>query len=155
MSLGSFFPDALKKQRILSQLKPGVVIKHSTVMDDGLVHDKRFVVLSVSGETLTCVINSELSNFINCRPFLKRCQVPVSCAGREFLDRNSYIDCSRVRTYFTSEIVAQLLKHPEWVYGNIDSALRTEILDKLSQSEAIEPAVLKVCCTDLESASLP
>lgn len=155
MSLGSFFPDALKKQRILSQLKPGVVIKHKTTMDDGQVHEKRFVVLSVSGETLTCVINSELSNFIKIRPFLLACQVQVACNGREFLEWDSYIDCSRVRTYSTAEVVAQLLNHPEWIYGNIDGALRTDILHALSQSEAIEPAVLKVCCTDLTSVPLP
>jgi hypothetical protein len=154
MSLGSIFPDAFKKKRITERLKPGIVIKHKAVMDDGKEHEKRYVVLSVSESTLTCVINTDLSNFIKSRAHLLNCQISVPGKNYEFLDHDSYIDCSRIRTYKTSEIISQLLAEPSWIYEKIDDPLRKKIIEAMEKSEAIDPIVLKKCCKELGSAEL-
>lgn len=154
MSLGSIFPDALKKQRIANRLKPGIVIKHKAQMDDGVVREKRYVVLSVSEDTLTCVINSQVSNFIKCREYMLKCQIAVSGNNYNFLDHDSHIDCSRVRIYKTSEIISQLSNDPSWIYENIDDKLRKEIIEALSKSESIDSITLRKCCTDLTNADL-
>lgn len=155
MYLGKFFPNELKSKSIRDRLKPGAVIKHEAVMDDGAVHEKRFVVVSVTEKTVTCVINTKLSNYILARPYLKECQVPVAGADREFLDHDSYIDCSNFRIYSTAEVVEQLLENPGWIYGYIDEELRAEIISKLHLSDAIAPVDLKKFCSDLIAATLP
>ena len=57
MNLGSGFPDDFRLAQIRRRLKPGVVIELFRRMDDGRLHEKRFVVLHVDAHTTTCVIN--------------------------------------------------------------------------------------------------
>ena len=65
MSLGSGFPPDFLRQRVQAQLRPGAVIKLVRKMDDGLLHEKRFVVLHVDETTVTCVINSRISRHLS------------------------------------------------------------------------------------------
>ena len=43
MALGSAFPRDFVESQIRRRLKPGTVIKMRQTMDDGLIHEKRFV----------------------------------------------------------------------------------------------------------------
>lgn len=68
MSLGSLFPKGLATASIGRQLQPGTVVKFNAIMDDGKLHEKRFLVLSVDARTTTLVMSSEISAFIRARP---------------------------------------------------------------------------------------
>lgn len=70
MALGASFPPGFLEVQIRRNLVPGAVIKLCQKMDDGKVHEKRFVVLHVDENTTTCVINSEISAFLLRRPAL-------------------------------------------------------------------------------------
>lgn len=142
MPLGSSFPPSFVAAQVRRQLTPGAVIKQRQVMDDGVLHEKRFVVLHVDEHTVTCVINSEVSAFLQARPALLKCQVAMPAAAHPFMRHDSHVDCSRARTYRTSDVVRELVAEPGWVLGTITTDLRDEISAalKFSQTLSVEEA---------------
>jgi hypothetical protein len=151
MSLGNAFPASFAQAQIKRQLKPGTVVKLSFVMDDGKLHEKRFIVLNISDETLTCVINSKISPLLSTRPHLLKCQVLVKASLHPFMDWDSHADCSRVRSYPTAEVISQLCREPSWIMGEITESLRDDILAGLKASITTSPAITKLCCESLTS----
>lgn len=108
MSVGSGLPGDFLEAQIRRRLRPGAVIKLYRKMDDGRLHEKRFVVLHVAAHTATCVINSEVGPFVRARPELHRCQVLMPARDHEYMDHDSHVDCSRTRAFLTEDVVAAL-----------------------------------------------
>ncbi|WP_133702333.1 hypothetical protein [Roseateles toxinivorans] len=120
-------------------------------MDDGDVHEKRFVVVGADSDTVTLVINSEIGPFIQARPKLLKCQVQIAAESHPFMDHDSHIDCSRLRTYTTTEVVRQLVAQPHWTLGSISDTVRNEIAAAMKASVVIEPAALSKWLPGLEN----
>lgn len=151
MSLGDAFPASFKSAAIKRQLRPGAVVKIETTMDDGEIHEKRFVILHVdeATSTFTCVINSKVSRIIANNPTASRCQVKIDQQTHPFMDWDSHIDCSRIRAYSTDDMCKQLEARPDWMLGNITADIRDLIVSALKFSPAIAPVDLKICCDAL------
>ncbi len=80
MALGSAFPRGFVKSQIQRQLRPGTVIKMRQTMDDGLIHEKRFVIAAINELTVTFIINTAISPFLKARPaLLKMSSRHASC----------------------------------------------------------------------------
>lgn len=124
MPLGDHFPLEVKKTSAVRNVAPGMVIKLRAEMDDGLEHEKRFLIVHVDEETVACVINSEINSFISCRPELLKCQVEIDRETHPFMDWDSHIDCSKVKTYSTTEVIDSLTNTPAWVLGAISKEVR-------------------------------
>ena len=122
-------------------------------MDDGRLHEKRFVVLHVDDHTVTCVINSEISAFIQARPALLRCQVRMQAGQHEFMSYDSHVDCSRVRSFLTADVVADLMARPEWILGDASEACCSGIASGVRSSETLSPSEIERLCRSLESRS--
>jgi hypothetical protein len=151
VSLGSGFPDEFLQAQVQRRLKPGAVIKLFRRMDDGRLHEKRFVVLHVDAHTTTCVINSEISPFIRARPALLRCQVTMGVAQHSFMDHDSHIDCSRVRSFLTEEVISDLMSRPEWFLGDASDGCCGEIMSGIKASETLSVADVEKICGALAS----
>lgn len=151
MPLGSGFPDGFLLAQIRRRLRPGVVIKLYRRMDDGQLHEKRFVVLRVDDHTITCVINSEINQFIRVRPALLRCQVLMRTAGHSFMDHDSHIDCSRVRSFLTEEVITDLMSRPEWILGDATDDCCDDIAAGLKASETLSLAEVESFCSSLDA----
>ncbi|HTU64721.1 MAG TPA: hypothetical protein VMF52_02120 [Steroidobacteraceae bacterium] len=146
MTLGTGFPDDYLQAQIRRRLKPGVVLKLFRRMDDGRVHEKRFVVVHVDAHTTTCVINSEISPFIRARPSLLRCQVMMQVAQHDFMHHDSHIDCSRVRSFLTDEVIADLMTRPEWILGDASEQCRSDIIAGIKSTETLSVSdVARIC----------
>jgi hypothetical protein len=140
VSLGSGFPGDFLATQIARRLRPGVVIKLYRKMDDGRLHEKRFVVLLVDTHTITCVINSEIGPFIRVRPEMLRSQVQMPSAHHGFMDHDSHVDCSRTRAFLTDEVVADLKARPEWILGDASDKCCADIVAALKASPTISVA---------------
>ena len=151
MSLGSGFPEDFRIAQIKRRLRPGAVIKLFRRMDDGLLHEKLFIVLHVDDHTTTCVINTEISRFIKARPALLRCQVLMQVAQHDFMDHDSHVDCSRVRSFLTEEVVADLLSRPEWILGDATDSCCDDIAAGIKSSETLSVAEVERICSSLGS----
>lgn len=149
MSLGSRFPPEFLKLQIERLLKPGAVIKLYRRTDDGQVREKRYVVMHVGEDTVTCIINSEINAFLMARPALLKCQVPMPCATHPFMQRDSYIDCSRTRTFSSAEVIQELMNKADWVLGSITAELRDDIVGAIKFAETLSVAEVSLLCESL------
>lgn len=154
MILGDSFPKDLVLASIRRHIQPGAILKFRFVMDDGQEQEKRFLVLAVDDETLTCVINSNIPQLALKTPALLTCQVKLDRSRHEFMDWDSHIDCSRVRRYPTVEIEGQLIQNKNWILGKLHSELRDEVLTALKFSITESPVIINNCCAALSSADL-
>lgn len=152
MSLGSSFPPAYRKAQIERQLRPGTVIKLIRRMDDGQLHEKRFIVMHIDEQTITCIINSTISAFVRNRPALLKCQVAMSSESHTFMQHDSHVDCSRPRHFATAEVIEELMNKPDWVLGQITTDLRDDIVGAIKFSETISGADVALLCTSLAKA---
>ena len=155
MPLGNFFPADFARTQIERQLQPGMVVKFMAEMDDGGVHEKRFVILTATDSTFTCVINSQISAFITCRPQLAICQVPIDKANHSFMSWDSHVACSRIRTYTRSEVLDQLCKNPKWILGMVSIDVLTEISSAIGRSKSIPKAISSQCCAAIQQVIQP
>lgn len=155
MSLGSNFPPEFRQSQVKRRLRPGVVIKLEGRMDDGRLHEKRFVVLAVDEQTVTCVINSRISKYIEHRPEMLQCQVAMLQSDHPFMARDSHVDCSRTRTYATADIIRDLTRQPEWILGPISPGLRDSIVSALKYARTLAAAEAETLCRSLENGDVP
>lgn len=153
MSLGDAFPGNLAKASIERQLCPGVVIKIRATLDDGVEREKRFVVLAVDDTTVACVLNTKVNAIIAGNPSMLRCQVAVA-SGHEFADHDCHIDCSRVFTFSTDDVIKQLLAEKRWILGNVPHGLRDQIVSALKHSPTIPPVEVQRCCKALSEIAI-
>lgn len=153
MSLGDAFPKEIVGDYVRRQLLPGTVIKLRQVMDDTKVHEKRFIVLHVSNDTFTCVINSELTGLQQRSDDLRRCQVSMPQVSHPFMRWDSYVDCSRIRRYHTQDVCDQIAADTTSILGTVSPALREEITSALKFSRTNAPADVRVCVDSLATVS--
>lgn len=153
MSLQGAFPPELQKQYIRSNLLPGAVIRFDAKMDDGRVHTKRFIVLSIDDNTLTVVINSEINQILQ-TPELLVCQVTMPVAQHPFMARDSNIDCSRIRSFDTEDLVRLLIAEHGWHLGKISIETQEQMLAALKLCRTESPRTIGQCCRSLEAANL-
>lgn len=154
MALGNAFPPALALESVKRQLLPGTVIKLHVTMDDGKLHEKRFVILHVENGVLTCVINTDIPKLVQNNPDLLKCQVRIDQRDHKFMKWESHIDCSRIRLYPESDVCTQLVANPDWIFGTIMSNLRNDICGALKFSPLESSALVGACCASLQSVSL-
>jgi hypothetical protein len=153
MTLGASFPPDYLRDQLQRRLVPGAVIKIRARMDDGQVREKRFVVLAVSESTMTCVINTRISRFIQHRGDLHRCQVPMPVSAHDFMDHDSFVDCSRIRSYPTAVVLADLCRQPDWVLGQISPALRQDIATALKFAPTLSAAEIAEVCAVFDAGT--
>ena len=150
MALGSAFPRGFLEAHIQRQLQPGTVIKMRQTMDDGAMHEKRFVVVAVSEHTVTFVINTAISAFLQARPALLKCQVVMPVADHNFMSHDSHVDCSRTRSYATQEVIRDLATQPNWVLGPISDNLREAMVAAIKFSPTLSAREAKQLCQSLQ-----
>lgn len=153
MSLGDQFPQGMVESSVARQLLPGVVVKFRACMDDGKVHEKRFVILHVDEEAMTCVINSDINLIIRNDADRLRCQVEIQKSTHDFMDHDSHIDCGRVRAYPKAEVLAQLAKRPGWILGSITTETRDQMVSALKHAPTLSAPTIALCCESLEKSS--
>ena len=136
MRLGDKFPPEEKQRYISDRLVPGTIIHCHCSFTSPAKH--KFVVLVCCDPCcIVFLINSELSNWLQARADLRDCQVVIQKKDHEFLDRDSYLDCTNAeRRLSLEDLVLAVMKDLENLKGNISARER----------EAINYAV-KVCRT--------
>jgi hypothetical protein len=121
-----------------SKYGTGLVIKlfcHFTIPPK----EKRLLVVSISPEPLLLVINSEINEYKQKRPHLRQQQVCLRQSENDFLDHDSYLDCSRVRDDFSeAEIERVITRDLTRILGTINMNAIAEILTVVDDSVTLE-----------------
>ena len=123
MSLGDFFPETFRQEYASRNLEIGSVLK-LYVKDTKPPKEKRFIVVGKTIEGLclaTVYINSEVNDNINFTPELKALHLFFQASGRDYLDHDSYVDCSQFVVRKQSEIQLAVINRPEAVIGKLSN----------------------------------
>lgn len=121
--LGDAFPEEFRKKFAETNLQIGSVIK--TFVTDTTPHKiKRFVILGVSGDKLaigTLYINSEINPNLFPSPELKRLHLKLEKQNRDYLDHDSFLDCSKVYEKEYEDLMAVLQHDASCLIGQLST----------------------------------
>jgi hypothetical protein len=135
--LGNLFSEADKHDYVDRHLRPGQVLYLFCQFTNP--PKEKYVVLTCVGPTpLLLVINSRISPFIEHRPELLRCQVRLSASDYDFLDHDSFADCSKViDSLDETNIRGQVLADLGRAVGELTQATKREIIKAVQDAKTI------------------
>ncbi len=139
MDLSHLFSDEEKLKSFNNQFKPGQVLYLFCTFTEP-PKEKYILVTSTNPLILMFMINSEINPFKAKKPHLLKAQVSISKSEHNFLDRDSFVDCSQVVTqddFPLKEIHSQVLKNMTRIKGMISKSLVEKILDEVSASRTL------------------
>ena len=145
MSLGDFFPDNLKDDFAKRNIDLGnaILIK---IPDFTITYDKYIIVVGKDGNEIHLayvVINSEANSNIAYNPYLKSLHLKIDKKNNPFLEKDSFVDCSKLREFSIQTVVDFLIKNPERAVGNVSSSVLKAIHITISTASTIEPFMKK------------
>jgi hypothetical protein len=144
-NLGDFFSDDLKNKFATQNIKPGAVIK-CFVKNTNPPKEKRFIILGIdeTGNLVGSVfINSHINWNVIKTQELAQLQHYVKKDDNDYLDWDSYVDCSELIELPHADIVISLRNNPKNVLGNVTAEDFKEIKANVIKSPKIRPKVLK------------
>lgn len=139
MSLSDHFPDSLKNDYSHRNLDVGKVLK-LRVKDTNPPKTKRFIIVGFTDDTLSLAsvyINSDINLRINWSEEQRRLQIEFSPANRSYLDRTSYIDCSKLIVRESEEIRSAIKKRPDAVIGELSREDLDAVVGTLRDAKTI------------------
>ena len=149
MNLGEHFSDAEKAKFVERNLRPSHVIKlfcHTTKPPK----EKRLVIASINPELLLFVINTEIPRFKASRPYLKTQQILLEKAQQNFIDYDSWLDCSEVFREFSVELVKEILLNDiSRILGKLNNDVIAQVMDVVSESETLEQRHINQIISDI------
>ena len=123
MSLGDSFPESIKREHANRSMQIGSVLK--LFVDDTRPQKEKFFIvigLSQDGIILASVyINSEVNLVVNYSPELRALHLPISADTCDFLDYDSYVDCSQLVIRDREIILNALFYRPEAFVGTVSN----------------------------------
>ena len=145
MSLGDFFPDDLKNDFANRNIDLGnaILIK---IPDFNITYDKYIIVVAKDNSEVSIayvVINSETNPNIAYNSYLKSLHLKIEKNNNPFLEKDSFVDCSKLREFPIKTVIDFLTKNPERAVGNVSSDILKAILITLTNAKTIEPFMKK------------
>lgn len=139
-ALGDFFPESFKNDFARRNLKIGTVLKLH-IKNTKPPKEKRFIVVgkTIDGVCLATVfINSEINLNINFTDELRHLHCFFPASGREYLDHDSYVDCSTIYVRGHEELYEALKNRPEALLGVLDRKDLLTIRETIIRSPKIK-----------------
>lgn len=140
MDLSDFLPSDFRKDFASRNLKIGTVLRLS-VKDTKPPKIKRFIVVgkTIDGLSLASVyINSHINLKVNWNIELQSLNIPLENKGNDFLDRDSFVDCSKLVFRDSNEISEIIQNNPQAVKGELKEEDLQLILETLRNSITIK-----------------
>jgi hypothetical protein len=145
MSLGDFFPDNIKDDFAKRKIDLGNSILIE-IPDFSVTYHKYIVVVAKDEKNASVayvVINSEANPNIAYNPYLKSLHLNIEKKNNFFLEKDSFVDCSKLREFPIEYVIDFLIKYPENAVGNVSSSVLKNIHTTLSLAPTIEPFIKK------------
>lgn len=120
-TLGDSLSEDIKSKLTSGIVAPGAVLK-CYVDDAG--KEKRMLILALSDDRVmaaTFYFNSENNLNVNFDPKIHLLQMPFSSKNREYLTKDCYLDCARIKEKSISWLRSELHKSPKAYIGSMSS----------------------------------
>ena len=136
-------PDSLSDRLLLSTIQPGVVIR---LYDSDSKKEKRVIILGVDEESILASyvrINSEININVFRTTDQIDCQYKISSDCNEFLDHDSYVDCTILCKCNISDIVYYIKIRNEAILGEVKQNDLDSIITLVVGAETSVPSQLR------------
>ncbi len=141
-SLGSLFPEHAREDFVVRAIKPGAVLRIH-VDTTTPPKTKRLVVLAISDNKI-CVgylfINSEINPNVNWNASLQALHLPLDAGSNEYLDHDSYLDCSSIHDMTFDDLKNIITNDPALHIGTIGDADLGAATEKVTGAQTISPS---------------
>jgi len=140
MSLGDSFPESFRKSFAERSIDPGAALLiHLPTFN---ISYNKFVIFFAMNtlDSTKCgilVINSEINENVNRNAFLKSQHVSIDCARHDFLEKNSFIDCTEIQPQDFQDILNYIMENPEKVCGNVKTDIMEKVTEVLTNSKLL------------------
>lgn len=123
-SLGSLFPKSVKQDFSNRAIRSGSVFKiHTTNTTPPKI--KRIVVLAISGDK-ACIgylfVNSKINPNVFPTARLRSLHFLLKSSACEYLDHDSYLDCSNIQDISMDDLTKIMLKDPSHHIGQLSES---------------------------------
>ena len=129
--------DDEKRAYIRENFKPGCVFYLLSRLP-GRTKDKYYLLASASVPPLFLIINTDISRFIESRPHLRRCQVPLKVTEHpQIIEHDCYLDCTSTFSFSFEEVTKQAMTRMERVKRRLSQATLDAIITALERDNRI------------------
>lgn len=139
MSLADHIPDELKEGFAARNIQIGSVIK-VYVNDTNPPKEKRLILVGASWDKLhfaSVFINTDINPNIFATQELIDLNYEMSAADCEFLDHDSFADCSKLKSRATSWLHSVVTDDPSRVLGTLSADQLQEIRNRIKSAPTI------------------
>jgi hypothetical protein len=141
MSLGNLFSREERLESLQRQFEPGRICYLHCSFTRPLPKNKFLVLLAISPKPIFFIINSEISAFLQAREHLLSCQVLLPASEYDFLDHDSYVDCTTmIDKVGLDEIIDQALDDLNRIKGVLNESSRAKILEAAATAKTLSEA---------------
>ncbi len=140
-NLGAFFPPEYQKAHRERNLRPGAVFK-IFAKNTNPPKIKRIVVLGINEEKTLIghlFINSNINLQCLDTDDLRNLQIYLEASYREYLDHNSYLDCSDLKPLPIAELERIYNADPSILLGHLSAEELAEARAKAAIAKTIRP----------------
>jgi hypothetical protein len=131
-------PDDDKREYIRDNFKPGCVF-YLLSRFPSRTKDKYLLLASALDPPLFLVINSKVPLFIQNRPRLSRCQVPLMAEDHpQVIEHDCFLDCTATLSITFEEVTKQAMTRMQRVKGRLSQATLQEVVTALERDHRIQ-----------------
>ncbi len=137
--LSDFFPQYYRDDFAERNIQKGSIIR-VFVRDTTPPKIKRFIVIGFSQDKVllgTVFINSEINSKIFTTEELRSLHISIDAANNDFIDHDSFIDCSSIRERSYDEIKQLLSKDTECLKGIVSETTMSIITETITNAKTI------------------
>lgn len=145
MSLGDKFPIDFKIDRANKGTQVGAVLR-LFVEDTNPPKVKFFIVIGLTEDRVSLAsiyINSDVNMVINYSQELRDLHLPLSANDCDFLDHDSFVDCSQLQERNRERIYQDILNSPEAFVGTLNSEQLSTIRNQVINAKTIKGKIKK------------
>jgi hypothetical protein len=138
-SFGSLFPDSVREDFSSRMIQPGSVFR-IPVTNTTPPKTKRLVILAISGDKACagCLfLNSQINPNVFSTARLRGLHLPLEADGREYLDHNSYLDCSDIKDMDLNGLKEIISRDPSQHIGKLNDTDLQTAKEKLKNAPTI------------------
>lgn len=142
--LGDSFPPEYREDFCKRRLKKGAVLR-TTVDFTNPPKIKRFLIVGLNkenGNVGVIVFNSEINLNIHHAEALRNLQLEFTADGKEYLDRNSFLDCSKIYELMAGSLLKKMVDDIGSDLGEMAEDDLIIVFERLKNAKTI-PAKIK------------
>lgn len=130
-----------------SLLRQGIqrgAILHADIFPN-IDHGKFFVIMGIDANQVAgfFFINSKINAYVAQKPLLHQMQHLMPCAAYPFLNYDSYLSATDVKTIALNDLAQHMANHSAKIVGRMRDEDLTTLLDKVKNSPLFSPKEIK------------